>query len=468
MGRKRRKKIIPGVKLTGIADKGKSVGRDEEGRVVFVDNAAPGDVVDVLVYRKKKGFFQGVPKAFHEMSDDRIPAFCDHYDQCGGCKWQHITYEAQLRHKQKVVEDALTRIAKMEPDEMSPILGADHTRYYRNKLEFSFSSKRWLTRAEIDADLSNRADVLGFHPPGAYDKVVDIQHCWLQPDPSNAIRNQIRRIAHARELPFFDSRANEGFLRQLLVRISSLGQVMVVVSFYRHEPKLMNPFMDDILEQLPEIDTLLYCINPKPNDFMFDLDMEVYYGSGFIEDRLRDLTFKIGPKSFFQTNTRQAERLYDVAVEFAGLKGDENVYDLYCGIGSIALYQAGKCRQVVGIEEVEEAIEDARTNAALNGIENAVFHAGDVRDVLDEEFASRHGSPDVVITDPPRAGMHPKVVKTLLELLPPKIVYVSCNPATQARDLQLLAEAYRLVRSQAVDMFPHTHHIENVVLLQRK
>ena len=454
--------------MTGIADKGKSVGRDEEGRVVFVDNAAPGDVVDVLVYRKKKGFFQGVPKAFHEMSDDRIPAFCDHYDQCGGCKWQHITYEAQLRHKQKVVEDALTRIAKMEPDEMSPILGADHTRYYRNKLEFSFSSKRWLTRAEIDADLSNRADVLGFHPPGAYDKVVDIQHCWLQPDPSNAIRNQIRRIAHARELPFFDSRANEGFLRQLLVRISSLGQVMVVVSFYRHEPKLMNPFMDDILEQLPEIDTLLYCINPKPNDFMFDLDMEVYYGSGFIEDRLRDLTFKIGPKSFFQTNTRQAERLYDVAVEFAGLKGDENVYDLYCGIGSIALYQAGKCRQVVGIEEVEEAIEDARTNAALNGIENAVFHAGDVRDVLDEEFASRHGSPDVVITDPPRAGMHPKVVKTLLELLPPKIVYVSCNPATQARDLQLLAEAYRLVRSQAVDMFPHTHHIENVVLLQRK
>ncbi len=466
MGRNRRKKLVPKVTITGIADKGRSVGRDAEGQVIFVEGAVPGDVVDVLVYRKKKGFMIGAAQTFHHYSSDRVDPFCRHFDQCGGCKWQHLDYPAQLRHKQQVVENAMQRIGKVAVEEFLPILGSENERYYRNKLEFSFSSKRWLTRQEIAAGLPNEADVLGFHPPGAFDKVIDIEHCWLQHGPSNELRNGIRALALEMELPFFDIRANEGFLRTLMIRTTTLDEVLVLLSFYRDDPDRIFPFLDRLLERFSQITTLCYCINPKLNDSFADLEMLTYRGKGYVEEQLKQVRFKIGPKSFFQTNTRQAERLYDVAADFAGLQGAENVYDLYTGIGSIALYIAKRCRQVVGIEEVEAAIDDARENAALNGIDNAVFHAGDVKDMLTEDFASRHGKPDLLITDPPRAGMHPQVVDMLRQLAAPRIVYVSCNPATQARDLQLLSDRYRVKKMQPVDMFPHTHHVENVALLE--
>lgn len=468
MGRKRRKKLIPSVEITGIADKGKSVGRDAEGRVIFVENVAPGDVVDVLVYKKKKGFMIGAPQTFHHYSEDRVEPFCQHFEVCGGCKWQHLAYEAQARHKEKVVADALQRIGKIEVGTFHPILPSERTTYYRNKLEFSFSSKRWLTRTEIETGISNEAEVLGFHPPGAFDKVIDIEHCWLQEGPSNDIRNGIRAIAHAQELPFFDIKANEGFLRTLMLRITTLEETLVVVAFYEEDADRIRPFLGEVLRRFPQITSLYYCINPKGNDSMNDLEMVLYHGKETVEEKLREVRFKIGPKSFFQTNTRQAERLYDVVVDFADFQGHENVYDLYTGIGSIALYVAKQCGRVVGIEEIEAAIEDARANAALNGIDNATFYAGDVKDILTREFAERHGKPDLLITDPPRAGMHPQVVDMLGKLLPPRIVYVSCNPATQARDLNMLSDRYDVLRAQPVDMFPHTHHVENVVLLQAK
>jgi 23S rRNA (uracil1939-C5)-methyltransferase len=469
MGRRRKKPIfIENLELTGIADKGKTVGRDEQGRVVFVQHAAPGDVVDVRVLRKRKGFMQGVVTNFHKYSEDRVEPTCAHFGKCGGCKWQHLDYDAQLRHKELVVKNALQRIGKVEIAEELPILPALETTFYRNKMEFAFSNKRWLTREEIESDISNKEDVLGFHPQGAFDKVINIEKCWLQPDPSNQIRNKVREIAMEQQLPFFDAKANEGFLRHILIRTSSLGETMVILSIYEDDQDRIKPFLDAILESFPEITTLIYCINPKQNDFLLDLEMRTYHGKGYIEEELNHVRFKIGPKSFFQTNTQQACRLYDVVVDFADLQGHENVYDLYTGIGSIALYVAQNCKQVVGIEEVAAAIDDAKENAKLNGIGNAVFYAGDVKDILTTAFAEKHGKPDLLITDPPRAGMHPAVVQMLLELESPRIVYVSCNPATQARDLQLLSEKYQVLKSQPVDMFPHTHHIENVALLELK
>lgn len=466
MGRSNKPKLIPKVAFTGIADKGRSVGRTEDGQVVFADNTAPGDVADVLALRKKKGAIMGVPQHFYHYSEDRVAPFCRHYDVCGGCQWQHISYEAQLRHKQKVVEDALQRIAKVEVEEFLPILPAGRTHYYRNKLEFSFSNKRWLTREEIDSGISNEEDVLGFHRAGAFDKVVDIEHCWLQEEPSNALRNGIKRIAIQQGLSFHDTREHQGLLRQVMFRITTLGEVLALFSFHRKDMARISPFLDAVMEAFPQITTLCYCINTKLNDFFYDLDMFTYAGKGYVEEQLGALRFKVGPKSFFQTNTYQGKALYDVALEFAELNGTENVYDLYTGIGSIALYLAGRCRQVVGIEEIPEAIEDARANAALNGISNAIFYAGDVKDILSPEFAARHGRPGLLVTDPPRAGMHPKVVELLLQLEAPRMVYVSCNPATQARDLHLLSPKYRLRKARPVDMFPHTHHIENVALLE--
>ena len=466
MGR-RKKKVISKVTITGIADKGRGVGRDAEGRVLFVEKVAPGDVVDVLVLRKKSGFMQGVPVNFHHYSEQRIEPFCQHFGVCGGCQWQHVDYETQARHKELVVRNALQRIGKVEVQEFRPILAAREATYYRNKLEFAFSNKRWLTEEEInDPAISNLQNVLGFHRPGAFDKIVDIRHCWLQPDPSNDLRNGVRDLAEEMGLSFFDLSAEEGLLRHMLIRITTLGEILVIISFFEDRPKLIRSFLDAILERFPAVTTLLYCINPKKNDYILDLDMHTYFGKGYIEEKLRDVRFKIGPKSFFQTNTRQAEVLYDVAAEFAGLTGAENVYDLYTGVGSIALYLAKNCRQVVGIEEVADAIRDAEENASLNGITNCTFYAGDVKDILTDEFARRHGKPDVVITDPPRAGMHPKVVELFLELEAPRIVYVSCNPATQARDLNLLHAKYSVEKVQPVDMFPHTHHIENVALLR--
>jgi len=466
MGRRKKPKLFPGVSFTGIADKGRAVGRTEDGQVIFAEGVVPGDVADVLVRRKKKGVLMGQAQEIRAYGEERVTPFCQHFWQCGGCKWQHLDYAAQVQHKEQVVRDALQRIAKVEVGQFLPIKAAERTRYYRNKLEFSFSNKRWLQPEELNTEVSNKANVLGFHPAGAFDKVIDIEHCWLQPEPSNHLRNGIKALAIEQGLSFHDARAHEGFLRQVMFRITTAGEILVLLSFHQDKPELYRPFLDELLQRFPAITTLCYCINPKLNDFLYDLDMHTYAGKGYVEEWLGDIRFKLGPKSFFQTNTYQAKVLYDTVVEFAELEGTENVYDLYTGIGSIALYLAAYCRQVVGIEEIPEAISDARTNAALNKLENTVFHAGDVKDMLTPEFAAQHGRPDVLITDPPRAGMHPKVVKMLLELGAPRLVYVSCNPSTQARDLQVLSEQYRVRKMQPVDMFPHTHHIENVALLE--
>ncbi|MEM8907072.1 MAG: 23S rRNA (uracil(1939)-C(5))-methyltransferase RlmD [Bacteroidota bacterium] len=461
----RKKKIIQNVRLSGFADKGRSVGRDEEGRVCFVENTVPGDLVDMVVTRKKTGYLEGFPKIFHEYSADRIPAFCTHFGVCGGCKYQHLAYETQLHHKEKVVKDAIQRIGKINPGTFLPIVPSEQTTYYRNKLEFTFANKRWLTTEEIAQGISNEADVLGFHRPRAFDKIVDIDHCYLEGDPSNAIRNAARAIGQEQGLAFFNTRQNKGYLRNIVIRVTTIGEVMVTVVFHEAIEEQQNAYLDELLQRCPEITSLHYCINPKVNDFILDLDIVRYKGKGFIEENLGDIRYKIGPKSFFQTNTRQAIRLFDIVTDFAGFTGTENVYDLYTGIGSIALYIAKRVGQVVGVEEIAAAIEDARINMAYNEIDNAVFYAGDVKTIVTPEFAHQHGRPDVVITDPPRAGMHQKVVATLLELAAPKIVYVSCNPATQARDLQLLSEKYETLKIQPVDMFPHTHHIESVALL---
>jgi 23S rRNA (uracil1939-C5)-methyltransferase len=482
--------ILPNVAIHGIADRGKGVGRDADGLTVFVEGAVPGDVADVFVQKKKGGFAEGRLERLVSPSPDRVEAFCQHFSICGGCKWQNLDYEAQLRHKQQVVEDALLRIGKVNVGEFLPILGAPETVFYRNKLEFGFSNRRWLIappgppirggeEASPPAPLHEEMGVLppplwggwgglGFHKAGFFDKIIDIQHCWLQAEPSNALRNACRDIAFEQNLEFYDLRRHTGFLRNLMVRLTTTGEVMLLVSFAKNDQEVIRRYLDKILEQFPNLTTLIYCVNTKLNDSMFDLDVIPYFGKGFVVEQLGDLKFKIGAKSFFQTNSLQGKRLYDVAANFAGLTGNENVYDLYTGTGSIALYLARQCGQVVGIEEIPEAIADAEENMRLNGITNAVFYAGDVKQVLTPEFAERHGKPDVVITDPPRAGMHEKAVRFLLDLAAPRIVYVSCNPATQARDLQLLSEKYAVLKAQPVDMFPHTHHIENVALLELK
>lgn len=468
MGRRRKPFLVEKVKMTGIADKGKAVGRDEEGRVMFVEGAVPGDIVDVLVFKKKKGFLMGQAQTVHELSEDRTEAFCEHFGVCGGCKWQNLSYEAQLKHKEVVVHNALQRIGKVNVEAFLPILGAEEIKMYRNKVEFAFSNKRWLTNEEIKSDVTNQVDVLGFHKAGVFDKVLDIKECWLQQDPSNAIRNASKEIATEQGLDFFDMRNNKGFIRNMFIRITDVGEILLIYSFYENDQGKIKTYLDAILERFHQITTICYCINAKVNDYVMDLNMHTYYGKGYIEEQLNHVRFKIGPKSFFQTNTKQAIRLFDVVVDFAGLTGVENVYDLYTGLGSIGLYVARNCKQMVGIEEIPEAIEDAKVNADLNDIENAIFYAGDVKDILTDEFAEKHGKPDVLITDPPRAGMHPKVVEMLLKLAAPRLVYVSCNPATQARDIQLLSEKYDVLKLRPVDMFPHTHHIESVALLELK
>ncbi len=505
MTRKSKSFIAPAVPIHGVADRGKGVGRTPEGLVLFVEGAVPGDVADVFVQKKKGGFGEGRIEKLLQPSPQRTEPFCQHFSVCGGCKWQHLDYDAQLGHKNQTVLDAFQRIAKVSVQEFLPILGAQETTFYRNKLEFAFSNKRWLLPEEMPATpltppptppLKGRGDArgseltlhlttplgegleepgiigfpgLGFHRAGAFDKVVDIHYCHLQAEPSNAIRNAAREIALAQGLEFYDVRRHKGFLRNLMIRLTTTGEVMLLFSFARDEQEAIQTYLGAILERFREqLTTIVYCINPKLNDTVFDLDMIAWYGKGFVEEQLGDLRFKIGPKSFFQTNSVQAKNLYDVVVQFAGLTGAENVYDLYTGTGSIALYVARYCRQVVGIEEIPDAIADAEENRARNSIDNAIFYAGDVKNVLSPEFIERHGKPDLVITDPPRAGMHEKAVRFLLDLAAPRIVYVSCNPATQARDLQLLDEKYEVLKVQPVDMFPHTHHIENVALLRLK
>ena len=440
--------------------------------VIFVPYVVPGDVVDLQVKRKKNHYAEAVAVKFHEKSPLRTEPFCSHFGVCGGCKWQCLSYEEQLKYKQKQVFDNLTRIGKVELPEFRPILGSEKTRFYRNKLEFTFSNKRWLTEEEVKQDVKyDQMNAVGFHIPGAFDKVLAIDKCWLQDDISNQIRNAVRDYAYAHDFPFFDLRTQEGLLRNIMVRTSSTGELMVVLQCKVTDDegrRKMEEILQFMADSFPQITSLMYVINNKCNDTIGDLDVEVFKGNDHIFEEMEGLRFKVGPKSFYQTNSEQAYNLYKVAREFAGLTGNELVYDLYTGTGTIANFVARQARKVVGIEYVPEAIEDAKVNSALNGIDNTLFYAGDMKDILTNDFIAEHGRPDVIITDPPRAGMHNDVIDVILAAEPKRIVYVSCNPATQARDLQLLDGKYKVTAVQPVDMFPHTHHVENVVQLERR
>ena len=477
MSRKRREQpIIENVTITDVAAEGKALVRIND-LVVFVPFVVPGDVVDLKILKKKHSYAEAVAVKFHEFSKVRAVPFCEHFGICGGCKWQNLPYQEQLRYKQKQVSDCLTRIAKVELPEISPILGSEGIMYYRNKLEYSFSNMRWLTSEELaaldapDNTAERRQPGLGFHIPGAFDKVLHINSCKLQDEVSDRIRNAAYKYAVEHGIPFINLRSLEGVLRDMMVRVVTTGQIMVLVQAKVSNPSEQKQFMglmQYLSDEFPEITSLLYVINNKCNDTFGDLDVHVFRGEEFIYETMENLKFKIGPKSFFQTNSRQAYRLYSVVRNLANLKSDEIVYDLYTGTGTIAQFISAGVKKVIGIEYVPEAIEDAKINAALNNIENTEFYAGDMKDVLNESFIAEHGVPDVIITDPPRAGMHPDVVNVILEAAPKRIVYVSCNPATQARDIAMLDRGYRVIAVQPVDMFPHTQHVEVVTLLEKK
>ena len=468
----RKKKALPlleKVTITDVAAEGKALAKVND-MVVFVPYVVPGDVVDLQVKRKKNKYAEAVAVKFHEFSPKRAVPFCQHYGVCGGCKWQCLTYEDQIKYKQKQVTDNLTRIGKVELPEISPILGSEKTEFYRNKLEFTFSDKRWLTEEEVKAEVQyDQMNAVGFHIPGAFDKVLAIEKCWLQDDISNQIRNTIRDYAYEHGLAFYNIRNHEGLLRNLMIRTSSTGELMVLLQVRVSQDKDLDEtkkLLAHVADKFPQITSLLYVVNNKCNDTINDLDVEVFKGNDHIFEEMEGLRFKVGPKSFYQTNSEQAYNLYKVAREFAGLTGDELVYDLYTGTGTIANFVSRKAKKVVGIEYVPEAIEDAKVNSAINNITNTLFYAGDMKDMLTQDFINEHGRPDVIITDPPRAGMHNDVIDVILFAEPKRIVYVSCNPATQARDLSLLDAKYKVMAVQPVDMFPHTHHVENVVLLE--
>ena len=456
--------ILPNLEIIDIAEEGKGVAKADE-LVVFVDKAVPGDVVDVRLMKKKKNFAEAVIEELHTASPFRTDPFCQHFGVCGGCKWQHMQYDAQLNFKYKNVEAALQRLAKVDTSSMEPILGSAENKYYRNKLEYTFSNKRWLDKADMGDQHDLELNALGFHVPGRFDKILDIQHCYLQAEPSNTLRNQVRGYALRTGMTFYDLRAHEGNLRNLIIRTSSTGEVMVAVIFAYVEQSEIDGLMEYLKLNFPEITSLQYIVNQKKNDTIFDQDVVTYAGRDHIFEEMDGLKFKIGIKSFYQTNSAQAHELYKITRDFAGFSGHELVYDLYTGAGTIANFVARDVKQVVGIEYVPTAIEDAKFNSAMNNIDNTIFYAGDMKDILTADFINEHGKPDVVITDPPRAGMHEAVVKRLLEMEAEKIVYVSCNAATQARDLALLKEKYQVARIKPVDMFPHTQHVENVVLL---
>ena len=462
----RKQKVIEGIQITGIADKGYGVGRDEQGKVYFVETAVPGDVVTVRTRRFKKGTAFCSIESFQHKSEKRVASFCAHYELCGGCKWQHLGYADQLQEKQKHVENSIVRIGKVQPEEILPICGAEKTQFYRNKLEFTFSDSRWLTEEEVksEVEISDRS-ALGFHKPGTFDKIIDIDKCYLQDDPSNEIRLFLRSYGREHNIPFYNVRSHKGFLRNIIIRTSTTGEVMIILIVASSNDQWIADMLNALIEAVPSISSAYYVINEKHNSSYTDLPMHHFFGKEGMTEKLGNITYEIGPKSFFQTNPFQAKQLYDITKSFADLQGHETVYDLYTGLGSIALYMADQCKQIVGIEEIPEAIEFAKKNQKLNNIENASFHAADVKDLLDETFANTYGKPDVIITDPPRVGMHKDVVETIMALSPKKIVYVSCNPTTQARDINILLSKYKLEKMQAVDMFPHTDHIENVALL---
>ena len=467
MGRKKKLPLLERVTIENIGAEGKSLARVEQV-VVFVKDAVPGDVVDLQVFRKKGRYMEARVVKYHSYSEQRTTPFCDHFGICGGCKWQHLPYDQQLFYKQQQVVDAFRHIGGVEIPESLPILASDPITRYRNKMEYTFSRHRWLLdhEKETEGPLPH-TNAAGLHVPGRFDKVIDISTCHHQVEPSNEIRNLLRDLAIEKGLSFYDHRTNEGFMRNLIVRTTTLGEVMVILAVQFDQPELYE-LLDVVKEKYPDLTSLMYVVNPKKNETLYDQDILTYAGRDHIFEQLEDLQFRIGPKSFFQTNSHQALKLYQVAREFAGLEGEEVLYDLYTGTGTIANFMARQAKLVVGIESVPEAIEDAKLNSEINRITNTRFYAGDMKDIFDGAFIRENGKPEVIITDPPRAGMHAKVVEQILRIAPKRIVYVSCNPATQARDVELLGRSYKVTRIQPVDMFPHTHHVENVALLEVK
>ncbi|MCD8165034.1 MAG: 23S rRNA (uracil(1939)-C(5))-methyltransferase RlmD [Bacteroides sp.] len=472
MARKRKElPLLEKITITDVAAEGKALAKVND-LVVFVPYVVPGDVVDLQIKKKKHSYAEAVAIRFHKYSSLRTEPFCEHFGVCGGCKWQCLSYEEQIRYKQQQVTDNLRRIGKIEMPEISPILGSEKTSFYRNKLEFTFSNKRWLTEEEIKKGIKyDQMNAVGFHIPGAFDKILAIEKCWLQSELTNRLRNSIRDFAYEKEYPFFDLRSQEGMLRNMILRTSTTGEVMLIMSckiVKEEEMELFKELLSFIAGEFPEITSLMYVVNNKCNDTITDQEILVFKGKDHIYEEMEGLRFKIGPKSFYQTNSEQAYNLYKIARDFAGLTGKELVYDLYTGTGTIANFVARQSARVIGIEYVPEAIQDAKINSEINKITNTLFYAGDMKDILTQEFISEHGRPDVIITNPPRAGMHQDVINAILFAAPERIVYVSCNPATQARDIALLDENYKLTRVQPVDMFPHTHHVENVVLLEKR
>ena len=468
MGRKKDFPLLEKVTITDIGAEGNALAR-VDNLVVFVPMLIPGDVVDLRVIKKKIKYLEGRVVRFHEYSADRVEPRCKHFGICGGCKWQHLPYHLQLQYKEKQVIDNLTRIGKIDLSGINPIIGSSEIFLYRNKLEYTFSDKRWHTIEEVaSGNKFEKENALGFHIPGLFDKVLDIEECHLQPEPSNAIKNAVREYASRNNLQFFDLRDQNGFLRNLVIRNSIEGKVMVIVVFFHDDVEKREGLLDFLVSEFPQITSMMYVINSKKNDSLNDQSPILYKGEGYLVEEMDGLKFRVGPKSFYQTNTKQALTLYRIAKDFAGLTGKEIVYDLYTGTGTIANYVAGSAAKVIGIEYVEEAVRDAILNSEINNIRNTQFFAGDLKDVLSEKFLKINGKPDVIITDPPRAGMHEDVVKTILLAAPDRIVYVSCNPSTQARDILLLSGSYLVSDVQPVDMFPHTHHVENVILLKRK
>lgn len=468
MGRKNTDKIVfHQIQVLDAGAKGVSVAKAPDGKVIFIPNVVPGDVVDVQTFKKRKAYYEGKAVKFHELSDYRVDPVCEHFGVCGGCKWQNMKYVQQLAFKQNEVKNHLQRIGKIELPEFEDILGSEKQFFYRNKMEFSFSNSRWLTEQEIGSteDLGNR-NALGFHIPKMWDKILDINKCYLQEDPSNAIRNEIRAFANEHNLTFFNPREHSGLLRTFMIRTVSTGEIMVLIQFFEEDRENRELILDHLYEKFPQITSLQYVVNGKPNDTIYDQDVILYKGRNYILEEMEGLKFSINAKSFYQTNSDQAYELYKITRDFAGLTGNETVYDLYTGTGTIAQFVSKKAKKVIGVESVPEAILDAKANADRNNITNCEFFVGDMKVVFNEAFIAQHGKPDVIITDPPRDGMHKDVVEQILKIAPEKVVYVSCNSATQARDLALMDEKYKVTCVRPVDMFPQTHHVENVVLLE--
>lgn len=469
MSRKNKKKKFYNLEVFDAGAKGKSIAKAPDGKIVLLSDAVPGDVVDVQTLKKRKAYYEAKTVKFHRLSKDRIDALCSHFGSCGGCKWQHMSYEKQLFFKQKEVVNNLQRIGKLNLPEISPILGAKKPYFYRNKMEFSFSNNRWLSQEEIQskAVIENR-NALGFHIPGMWDKILDIDKCWLQAEPSNNIRNALKAYAKKQNITFFNLKKQTGALRNLMIRSSSTAEVMVLVQFYKATPEQIQRVMNFLKISFTEITSLLYVVNSKGNDTIFDQKVICYHGRDHIFEQMEGLRFKINAKSFYQTNSEQAYKLYKITRNFAALKGTETVYDLYTGTGTIAQFIAKNAKKVIGLEAVADAIEAAKENAKNNQIENVDFFAGDMKNIFNDSFIAANGHPDVIITDPPRNGMHKDVVQQILKIAPSKLVYVSCNSATQARDIQIMDKTYKIIKTQAIDMFPQTHHVENVVLLEKR